>query len=302
MEWLRRHPYTFTIAIVGVVLIGGALFVESRSPVALSSQSMDTWGGGSFPAYQAPTTQQTPQQVAQDVIESQVPATLSLPPLSTSSPAAAPQSAQKNGFDYLAFLSQLSGAQPIPTSVNGTTSANAAITEAYEFIPTGLVATTAPAKKPMTPDQQALYDYGNEVGGEIQSFEELHTNEAQVLKDQAEDRSDPTKAAALVSLAQAFVSVGTYLQQMQDVPADVSSQHKALAQSYIDIGTKLQLVAQAKSDSDFIQAIETYDTTANMFVQNYGALAQFFSARGVVFAPQDPGSVFSFSGSGGGGL
>jgi len=153
----------------------------------------------------------------------------------------------------------------------------------------------------MTADQKALYDYGNEVGGEIQSFEELNPDEAQILKDQAEDRTDPTKAAALVSLAKNLAAVGTYMQQMQEVPSSVSDDHNALAQSYLGIGAKLQLVAQAQSDAAFVQAIENYDTSADTFVHNYGALAQFFTEQGVVFSPQDPGSVFSFTDTNGAG-
>ena len=154
----------------------------------------------------------------------------------------------------------------------------------------------------MTAQQQDLYLYGNAVGGEIQSFETLHTNEVQVLKDQAEDRTDPVKSSAVVSLGQGFASIGVYMQGMQEVPSSVAALHSALAQSYQDIGAKLQLVAKAQSDQDFVQAIEAYDSSADTFVHNYAVLAQYFSAQGVIFSAQDPGSVFSFSNTGGGGL
>lgn len=300
--------YAFALIAVLLLIIGGTIFVTSRSPVA-PTQSTLTWGGGApLSAYEnGSASQQSPQQIVQEVIQSQAqtqaPSTLSIPALA--GPTTSPQATSaSSSFSYDDFLAQLNGNTSVSSSVQASsTSAAQLIAEAYEFVPTGLVATTAPAKKPMTADQEALYDYGNEVGGEIQSFEELHSDQAEVLKDQAEDRTDPTKAAALVSLGQALASVGTYMQQMQDVPSDVTAQHNALAQSYLDIGAKLQVVAQAQSDADFVQAVENYDTSANTFVKNYGTLAQFFSEQGVVFAPQDPGSVFSFTDtSGAGGL
>jgi hypothetical protein len=304
MDRIRLHPFIATLAVAVVVIIAGAAFVVSRAPVAPTQNSL-TWGGGTpVSAYQSAAQQQSPQQIVQDVIQNRSSATLSLPPLSPASSTSSfssPSSAS-NSTDYVALLAQLSGNAQVSAPASQT-SANAAITAAYQFIPTGLVATTAPAKKPMTAGQQAIYDYGNSIGGEIQSFEQLNPDEAQILKDQAEDRTDQAKSNALISLGKGFASIGTYMNQMQDVPTSVMPLHSALAQSYLDIGAKLQLVAQAQSDADFVQAIETYDTTANTFVRNYGAMAQFFQEQGIVFAPQDPGSVFSFTDtSGAGGL
>lgn len=303
MEWIRAHPYVSVLAAAVVVILAGAALVESRAPVAVSQDTITWSGGAAIPAYQNAQVAQTPspQQIAQDVIQPQAPATLSLPPLSTSTSGVSTQSS--GSFNYMQLLAQLSAPSQPAASASQQSSASATINEAYQFIPTGLVATTAPATEPMTADQQALYNYGNEVGGEIQSFEELNTDEAQVLKDQAEDRTNPAKNAAVVSLGQGLASIGTYMQQMQTVPAPVQPLHDALAQSYIDIGNELQLVPQAQTDAQFVQAVENYDSAANTFVQNYAALAQFFSEQGVTFSQGDPGSVFSFtdtSGAGGG--
>lgn len=301
MDRIRLHPFIATLVVVILLIGAGAAFVASRAPVAPTQNSLTWTGGAPVSAYQSAAQQQSPQQIVQDVIQNQPYATLSLPPLSSAASSTASSSNQSaNSTNYLALLAQLSGNAQLSTPASQT-SANAAISAAYQFIPTGLVATTAPAKKPMTADQQAIYDYGNEVGGEIQSFEELNPDEAQILKDQAEDRTDQAKANALISLGKGFASVGTYLNQMQDVPASVAPLHSALAQSYVDVGAQLQLVAQAQSDAGFVQAVENYDTTANTFVHNYGALAQFFQEQGVVFAPQDPGSVFSFTDTSGAG-
>ncbi|MDR3570714.1 MAG: hypothetical protein P4L81_00745 [Candidatus Pacebacteria bacterium] len=301
MNWVQMHPYSATLLLVLLLLLGGAGLVTSRAPVNPTAQSLETWGGGALtPSYQAVASAQSPQQIVQAVVQNQGPSTLSLPPLATSSPTTT-QSTSPGSFDYIAFLAQLSGNTTVSASSSKGETAAQATALAYQYIPTGLVATTAVAKKPMTAAQQTLHDYGNEVGGEIQGFENLHTNEAQILKDQAEDRTNTAKAAAVAALGQGFIGVGTYLQQMQDVPSVATSLHSALAKSYLDIGTKLQAVAQAQSDGAFIQAIENYDTSANTFVHNYGALAQFFSEQGVTFSPQDPGSIFSFTQTSGAG-
>jgi len=292
MEWFRAHPYAATLAIAVVLVVIGLIVVASRLPMTLSS-STQTWSG-QVPVFLYPSgTSQgqslTPEQIAQMVIQSQSGQNVPLPVLT---PATSTGSASSSGsFDYVALLEQLTANSSVKTTSAATSSI---ISQAYQFIPQGLIAGSA-VQKTMSAQQQALYLYGNDVGGEIQSFETLHTNEAQVLKDQAEDRTDPVKAAALVSLGEALASVGTYMQGMQNVPTSVTSLHSALAGSYEEIGAKLQLVAKAQSDADFVQAAENYDSAANIFVHNYAALAQYFSAQGVVFSQQDPGSVFSFS-------
>jgi hypothetical protein len=303
MEWLRAHPYAATIAAVAVVIVVGVIFIGSHTPAALQSSSI-TWSGGApVTAYQNNYSYgqpANPQQIAAEVVQGGQGVNVAIPQIASSTPAQSGFTAPSGSFDYTQLLAALSAQGQTRVSGNTTSgNANAVIQEAYQFIPQGLVATTASATKPKTALQQALYDYGNEIGSEIQSFEELHTDQTQVIKDQAEDRTNPAKAAAVVSLGQALASVGTFMQGMQDVPPSVQTLHSALAKSYSDIGAKLQSVAQAESDQDFVQAVETYDTSAGTFVNNYASLAQYFSAQGVVFAQQDPGSVFSFNQSGG---
>jgi hypothetical protein len=302
MEWFRSHPYVAALAAIAIIIVGGAIFVESRSPAALQNSSI-TWSGGApITPYQNTYTYgqpATPQQIAQEVVQGGQAVNATIPQLASSSqPGFTPPS---GSYNYLQLLEALSAQGSVKASAN-TTSANSVIQEAYQFIPQGLVATMAPPAKAMTADQQALYDYGNVVGGEIQSFEELNSDQSEIIKDQAEDRTNPAKAAAVVSLGKSLASVGTFMQGMQDVPPSVQSLHSALAQSYLDIGANLQLVTTAQSDSDAVQAMENYDTSANTFVKNYASLAEYFSAQGVVFAQQDPGSVFSFENAGAGGL
>ena len=298
MEWLRTHPYVSALGIAAVLIIGGGFVVANHSP-ASSSDSTLTWGGGLTPSYQSVSQQSSPQQIAEDVIQNQGSVTFN--PLQPATSSGASSASNSGSFDYLALLEQLSSS-PQSSSAQNSEAATGSIASAYQLIPETLIASSTSSGASMTAQQQIFYNYGNEVGGEIQSFEALNTNEAQVIKDQTEDRTDPTKAAAVVSLGQGFASVGQFMQQIQDVPPAAAALNSALAQSYIDVGTKLQLVPKAQSDADFVQAMENYDSSVNTFIKNYGAMAQFFSLQGVVFSSTDPGNVFSFSNTSSGGL
>jgi len=168
---------------------------------------------------------------------------------------------------------------------------------AYAYIPRGLISTTTPSTA-RTALQQQLYDYGNDIGSSIESFEQQHSNTVQILKEQVEDRSDPDKAAAVVNIGHAFQNLGTNLAKMDNVPSAMVAAHAALAQSYIEIGKNLALVPQAERDSDFIQAIQTYNTSADAFTRNYIQIVSLFGAHGVTFTSSDAGRVFTFSPSG----
>ena len=120
-----------------------------------------------------------------------------------------------------------------------------------------------------------------------------------MLTDQLNDRQNPQKAQAVRDIGTALQAAGKTLQGIEAVPSIVSSAHTALAESYIEAGIKLSRVPDAQSDQDFITAIQDYNTAAERLGRNYVALANVFSGAGVRFAPQDPGSVFNFSGNAG---
>jgi hypothetical protein len=82
------------------------------------------------------------------------------------------------------------------------------------------------------------------------------------------------------------------------VPSQAVEAHKALAQSYIQAGTRLSAIADAKSDADFLKAIEAYNAAADTLANRYIDLTVIFSLSGVTFSQDDPGSIFMFSGGG----
>jgi hypothetical protein len=50
------------------------------------------------------------------------------------------------------------------------------------------------------------------------------------------------------------------------------------------------------NDNEFLAAMHAYNATALEFTKNFVALATYFSAAGVRFGTEDPGSVFTFTG------
>ena len=286
--WLRGHPYTAVLAGTGMLVVAGILIIRLSAPVQSSSQPL-AWGGtGTLVGSTYGSEGSIPPSILQQTVGGP-PYTYTLPNLQVST---TPDATPASGFDFDAFISMLSAhPQQNPPSSSGSAS------NAYLFIPTGLVSVTTPAKR--TPLQNTLYEYGNEVGSLIQSFETEHPNATQVLADQAQDRADSGKAARLHALADGLKTLGDTLAQLDNVPSQASSAHQALAGSYQALGAKLTLVPSAERDADFLAAIQTYDTAVEKFTKNYVALANLFVAYGVSFSPADAGSVFTFTNTSG---
>ncbi len=305
MNWITAHPYAAAVTIAILLIVFGSLIVEEHSLVP-ATQATNSWKLDTLIDNPNAQPRESPQAIVQQVIRASGPATLQLPPLSFANPNAGSTPAPANApFDYVGLLNQIEASSSVHvSSQNNGQSPQNILGQAYKYIPQGLVATTTVVKKPMTASQKALYDYGNTLGVIIQSFETQQKNEAQVLKDQVEDRTDPGKAAAVVMIGKALANVGTQIGTIDPstVPASVASLNTALARSYKDIGAKLQLVPAAQSDADYVAAIKSYDAAADVFVRNYAALAQYFSIAGVSFSSGDPGSVFSFTNTSGGSL
>ncbi|OGG52424.1 hypothetical protein A2851_05260 [Candidatus Kaiserbacteria bacterium RIFCSPHIGHO2_01_FULL_53_29] len=293
MNWLRAHPYVDALAATLALLLVGALIVNSRS-AASPAASTRTWAGTEISLFN-PSSHTPPAPASTQPSQNQYsvfPNVLTVPSAYTPPVVKDPDTEQSAPFDFNAFIALLS-AQGRPAS-GGARGTDNQVTDAYAFIPSGLMSTTS-VQQSRSATQQKLYDYGNDIGSYIRSFEEQNQGKAQTLKDQVEDRSDSNKAAAVGELARALKEVGQNLQGMDVVPSAMASAHQKLAKSYIAIGTNLALVPYAERDSDFIAAIQTYNASADTFTRNYVAVAELFGAYGVVFAQSDAGSVFTFT-------
>jgi hypothetical protein len=291
MEWLQHHLYTAVCTLIGVIVVGGAIIVVRHSP-ATPNSALIAWGGSGAtllnPSSYAPGNPVLEATGASLGGEN--------PSISYIPPSANPGDEAPDASDLDALIAILSTAgtgagSTVPASISGGTSL------AYSFIPSGLISTSSPTRS-RTAAQQALYDYGNEVGGDILSYDDAHMGDAITLTDQGQDRQNPQKAQAVRDVGAALSAFGRKLASMEGVPASVASLHADLAAGYKDMGAKLALIPDAQRDEDFIKAVIAYNASVETFTKQFVALATFFSLSGVKFGQGDGGSAFTFSGGG----
>lgn len=291
MEWLHVHPYKAALIAAAVLLCMFFVLVGYR--VSTPRGETRAWGGVDRTLVDATSRSQNP--VLATMQDPRLGPTYSIEflPLTPAARTDA-ETLASDTFDLDAFLASLVA----PTS--GTASMPAPdLSQAYSFIPQGLVSTSSFSAQKRTPLQESLYLYGNDVGSYIQTYEDANRDASQVTRDQAEDRYNEGKGEAVKRVAQGLTQVGLSMRGMADVPEAVKSSHANLAESYIEMGTKLALVPEAKSDEAFLAAITDYNASVEKYVANFISLATFLSSAGVVFASHDPGSVFTFSAGGG---
>ena len=273
------------------------MWMVQRQSAAPASNTIITWGGDNVgildPTSYTPTQNAGAQGRTSAITQNSAPYTYI--PLAIFNDTS---TAGENSYDLNAFISKLTQGTSLGTSVQSS-SANTedAITDAYSFTPIGPISTTEQNKRSSA--QESIYQYGNTIGSYIQSFEEQYPEPASILIDQADDRANPQKAAAVENLAKAIESVGHTMLTIAEAPQGFSEAHVALAQSYIEVGKNLALIPKAMSDDDFLKAIEVYNASADTFVKNYITLATLLSIYEVTFNAGDAGSVFLFSSAGG---
>lgn len=286
--WFRDHPYGASAIVITLILVA-VFVVQSNRPVEVNERDIRAWGniGSGFfnPTSGGISNIQTSDR------ENIYSAVQSGPPFFYDPSAnVAPVEETSGAFDFDAFIASLTQ-QPNSTSV---TFQDESQLDPYSFIPTGLISIEEEADN-RTPTQLALYEYGNQAGSHIKSFESALRSAPRVLKDQFEDREDPAKNAALVELADGLTFVGASLERIGNVPPEIEGAHKNLIESYKTMGEHLARIPEARREQAFLDAILSYNQTVEAYVQDYVALAVLFSAHGVVFSKSDPGSVFTFS-------
>ena len=277
-------------AVIGaaILIIVGALIVGKRAAVEPGTSSLRAWGG--VGANLLDTSSRTLGQIPSDQgdLYTEV---RSGPPFyyAPSAQISQTQSGGAEDLDLDELLATLSHAPQNNPASNGSSAV-----DAYAFIPAGFLSTST-AQTWRTPTQLALYNYGNEAASNMQSYEDLYRNAPQLMKNQFEDRQNPDKNAALLGLANSLAGVGNALLAMEDVPSQVLSAHEKLGASYRDMGEKLSRIPAAKYDQALVDAMLAYNASAETYTKNYIALATLFSAYGVTFKSDDPGSVFTFT-------
>lgn len=311
MHWLRAHMPLALLSFAAILFLLGS-FAATREPQNKTSpSSYPIWVEEDIPAGQSSAYSYGPSQtqaLSQGTVQEERqdggdwPFAYSYMQLFGS---VAPTPQTKDG-------PSVAGA-PLKTSVQPASAedaetavpkVNSFFQNAYSLIPRGLINTAAPKQKSRTPEEQELYEYGNAVGAEIQTFESAHKNATETLKNFFPEKGgfsadDPIAVAAILALAGDYSRLGGTIANISFVPESARELHIALAKSYEGVGDGLSALAKTPANGDITKAVLAYDEKADVFIKNFVALAEFFSARGIKFSASDPGSVFSFSATGG---
>lgn len=283
MLWLRSHPHILALVFAAALVLFGALVVFNKTSSGGDSQ-VRAWGGvGGYLLDPAARNSEGSRPPEEDIFGK----VYSGPPFHYT-PVSSVAPSEEEAFNFEKLLTTIS-APNISVSTESETSL-----DPYSFVPTGFISTSS-GQKIRTPVEQSLYNYGNEAGSLIQSFESSFKNAPQILKDQFEDREDAAKRNALLTLAGGLEGVGIQLEKIEDVPAPIAGAHAKVAASYQELGKKLALLPEAKREETILDAMLSYNGAVEVYVKNYVSLATIFTAYGVTFSPDDPGSIFMFT-------
>ena len=291
IEKMERHPY---LALAVVALIVGAIglvIVLEHAGVSAEDGGIAWNGAGSI--FTGGNRALTPEErlKAQEIVKQQSPDTqLGYIPLPVDINATG--DSQSGADDFAKLLAQLTQ----PKTQAGTSAETTP--SAYAYIPSGLITVDSTTRSRSSGDDE-LYTYGNAVGNYIQSFESMNSNAAQILKDQAEERTNADKTDAVRRMGVAYAELGRDLNIIDPIPASAKSLHSAYATSYRIIGTNLTKIATAANDKDYIDAITTYNDSVDGLTKRFLALVTFFAAHNITFSSSDPGSIFMFNSSSG---
>ena len=287
-SWVHRHVYLSTSIAIFALLVFGTYIISGRT-VNTQNAPSGTWGGIASVFSAPPSQKLTPAEEAAARPTTSQPVVF-FTPFEQKNTQGTDGNAVDSTDAYSLLLAELSKQQPAGGQSGGTQGTP----DAYSFIPKGLISITS-EQKTRTPVQQDLYEYGNQIGGTIRTFDGLHTNTPQILKDQAEDRTNPLKADALNRLGADMQDLGDQLKQMDPLPPGVATIHKAYAEAYISLGKNLILIASAKTDDDFVKAIGSFNDSSDAVTKQFLGLVTLFSANSVSFSGSDPGSIFMFN-------
>lgn len=289
MNWVHTHLYSVVCGAIGLLAIL-VIIVAIQSPRSPATGNLTAWGGSGVSSLDP--TSYSPQSQSSETtplvtLGGQNPSFGVIPPR----PFSADGSIETT-YDIGDLISLL--------SIKGSTASNGQATTpsgSYTFIPTGLISTSTFGKV-RTTRQQSLYEYGNSIGAEIQSYESAHRDTTQILKNQVEDRTNAQKNEAVRDIGASLVVLGEKIAGIEVVPTDVAGMHRAIAASYKEMGSLLANIPSAERDEAYVKAITEYNASADTFSANFVALATLFSVSGVTFDSSDSGNVFTFVGNG----
>jgi hypothetical protein len=288
MDPLLRHRYVAALTAAGMLFVIGTIVVVNRAGITPADNSMAgvNINGVIHDPGNAMAVQNTPSSGSLSPI--------TLPYTNVySGVSSEPQDAQasnSDAFDWDSFIYSLSKPATQTQNTNQTPTP-----DAYSFIPSGLITLDKPQSTyTMSASQKALYGWGNDIGSIVKSYEDNHPNQPQILTDHMQDRYNPQKIAAMKALGADLQAVGNSIDSLSPVPPQMQNAAPTLANAYREIGRNLAAIPEAKGDSATVEAILTYNKSAEAFVGKFVAVVLIFQANDVKFGQNEPGSVFMF--------
>ena len=306
MDWIRTHPYPTAIALAVLLILGGAIVVGQHSGVAPQG-SLTAWNGGTLagvPTLDTSGTYVPPLPPAPHISPTdnggnyKYVSPFATPVQKGVVPTPTQTRAQGDGFtDFETFAASLARSAAADNRASAD-AAHIAAADVYSFIPSGSFQVGGADEPTRTPAQTALYQYGNDLGNIIKSFENLHQNQVSVFKDFAEDRANATKQAAMKKLAADYTDMGQTIGSIEP-PTQAKALHAALMKNYAAVGVAMAAIPSTLRDEDAVAAMEAYDTVADSFVRSLVNVALVFPAYQIQFRNDDGGSVFMMPSGGG---
>ncbi|HEY4519996.1 MAG TPA: hypothetical protein VJH33_03095 [Candidatus Paceibacterota bacterium] len=293
MWWHGRSLVFISVALAAVLLVG---FLIVRSRTAYTNTNTPAFWGSAYGTFAPNTSERAgteptiPKQYQPFKYVTQF--ALQLPEDTDTVVEGSEPVEYTDTFDYEAFLASL---KPTSYPVSETDDPSF-IADVYALLPQGLVSTTTAQRR--TSIQQALYEYGNEVGGFIDSFDSAYQDQqVAILDDYHADPENPEKQEPMRLLAQSIAHIGLEMTRMEPefIPKTMSAPHALLAQRYQEAGRALEAIIGTKTDEELLARIEEYNATADALGLALVNLLILFESAGVGFASYDPGSVFTFS-------
>ena len=141
-------------------------------------------------------------------------------------------------------------------------------------------------------EQKALFAYGNNLGRIIQGAESINARAVEALKSYFDDRSDPSRAAALVSIAREYNNVASDIQAIDPIPPETAMFNEKLARDYEAIAGGLENLTKQSSDAALADAILSYNASAETYTRDVLAIVAVMSSYDVSFSSSDPGAIF----------
>jgi hypothetical protein len=320
MNWIRSHRYTVALLATAIFVIVGGFLATNEKHAGTTKGTAERSVSVNYPYYVPPTGENGMGTVAEQnlpagetrVSESASSTVLFFGPAAQSEAPAAVTPPQTPAAPSVT-------PQP-PTRIEAPS-----LNNTYALFFQRLSNILSP-KVTRTPEQQALFDYGNTAGSIIKRFESAHRGGTpQILKAFFDDHTSASIAASgtkipdsyaqlnantspapslltreqlaanVQGVSDDYAKLSAEIRAIPNIPPYAESANGKLAVGYDAVAKGLSALTHATTDKELLAAIDAYNATADTFIKTYVSIVDLFSAYGVTFAANDPGAIFSFN-------